>query len=138
MVHIPGNASNAGAQHRMSRCIHQGDAAMTDTSTPATTFACPDWCDRVDCDSFDIETATGQPVRAHEHVITGDDGLFVAVTAKERLTPAGLVAEPVAIFANAGGFDGMREMTPRQALDLRKALKKALELVYEIEAASTS
>jgi hypothetical protein len=109
---------------------------MSDTNkTAETTFACPDWCDRVDCGSFDIETETGQPTRAHEHVVTSEGGLFVWVTAKEWLTPAGPVLEPVTIGADAEGFDGTREMTPDQARVLEAALAGALALAHRIAGA---
>ena len=68
---------------------------MTDTTVPTTTFACPDWCTQVGCGGFDIEIATGQPIRIHERVVERGDGFTVWVNAKERITPSGSGLEPV-------------------------------------------
>jgi hypothetical protein len=109
----------------------------TDNTTLTTAFACPDWCDgeRVHGDDYGIETASGDPIRFHEKVIARGDGFTVWLAAKERITEAGRVDEPVTIGIDQDGFgDRLDRMTPAQVRLLEAALAVALAQVHDIEA----
>jgi hypothetical protein len=106
------------------------------TASTTTDFACPAWCDGGIDDSFEIESATGQPVRFHERVITRNDGVDVWLAALERITPTGHVVEPVTIgISSVSGFGRLDAMTPAQARALEAALATALAQAHEIAGA---
>jgi hypothetical protein len=104
------------------------------TTVPTTAFACPDWCDQPPNETFDIETATGQPMRTHERVVERGDGFTVWLTAKERITPTGHVLEPVLIGCDTADFDGLSELTPAQVRDVAAVLVRAADEAAWIEA----
>jgi hypothetical protein len=114
----------------------------TETTTETTTLPlviaelppCPSWCDSPPNEGFDIEIATGQPMRTHEHVVERGDGFTVWITAKERITATGPVLEPVLIGCDAAGFDGLSELTPARARDLAAVLVRAADEAAWIEA----
>ena len=104
-------------------------------STPTTPLACPDWCDNPPNESFDTEIATGQSIRFHDHVATRGDGFTVWFAALERITPDGLMTEPITIgIDQSGSFDGPSWLTPTQARGVAAALLSAADEAEGIEA----
>jgi hypothetical protein len=102
-------------------------------STPTTAFACPAWCESPD-ESFDLEIATGQPVRFHERTLTRGDGFTVWISELERITPAGKLSEPVTIGLSTRGFDDCGSIAPAMVRDIAAALLSAADEVDTIEA----
>jgi hypothetical protein len=96
--------------------------------TPTREAICPDWCAGHNDEAFqswEIETATGRPIRNH----SSNRGAVVSNTVVDLFaeeTIDGLRPATVSVFTDCTGDD---ELTPAQARQLAAALLDAADVI---------